>query len=298
MTPSIVYLRNGRHPAGRFMLRAEAVVSPDDRGFVFGDGVYEVVRAYGGRLFRQTEHMGRLARSLDAARIAVRDTHALGGLMHDLLDRNGLADGDAMVYLQITRGEAPRAHPFPRPPVGPTVYMAVSHAPDCRSVQKNGARIVLLSDFRWARCDIKSIALQANVLALQHAKENGADECVFVRDGVVTEGTHTSFFGVVRGIIRTHPATNHILAGITRACVLELCEREGLPCREEALTEMELDGLDEAFLAATSYEVAPVVAISGRPVGDGRPGPIARRLLEGFHGMVRGESPGYTAFRP
>lgn len=166
--------------------------------------------------------------------------------------------------------------------------MAVAPGPDNTRVQTNGACVVTLSDFRWSRCDIKTIALQANVLALQHARERDADECLFVRDGMVTEGTHTNFFGVLNGVVRTHPATNHILPGITRACVLDLCRQEGIECAEVAVTEMDLLRLDEAFITATSYEVTPIIAVNGKPVGDGRPGPVTQRIQDRFRVRTRG----------
>ena len=289
MSLGMIYLRNGRHPGGAFLRQDAAGISPDDRGFVFGDGVYEVIRTYSGRPFMLPEHLDRLERSLAAVRIELPDRHMLEQTVLQALDANDSAHADAMVYVQITRGEAQRAHPFPSPAVPPTIYMAVSGAPDCARVQAEGARLVTLSDFRWSRCDIKTIALQANVLALQHARERGADECLFVRDGMLTEGSHTNFFGILNGVVRTHPATNHILAGITRACVLDICRQEDIACAETPLAETELTGLEEAFISATSYEVTPIVAINSLAVGDGQPGPVTRRLQERFRAITRAE---------
>jgi D-alanine transaminase len=219
-------------------------------------------------------------------------------MVMDLMDRNGLADADALVYIQVTRGTAPRAHPFPSPAVPPSLYVSAAPFALPASVQEDGVGVATLSDFRWSRCDIKTISLQANVLAIQHAKEQGAREAVFMRDGVVTEGTHTNFMGVVDGVVRTHPVTNHILAGITRAVVLELCAREGIPCREAALAETELPALEEAFVTATTFEVAPVVSLNARPVGDARPGPITRRLQGLFRHRLEAYATVGTSHQP
>jgi D-alanine transaminase len=282
MASPIVYLRNGANPHGAFLERAQAFVSPDDRGFVFGDGVYEVVRAYSGRLFMLAEHMGRLARSLREARIPADGLPDIVAAMTEVLRRSPYAAGEAMVYVQVTRGEARRAHAWPEPPPHPTVFMSVSPAPDMREAQRDGVALATVADFRWARCDIKTIGLQANVLALQSAREAGADEVLFVRDGIVTEGSHTNFFGAVGGRARTHPTSNHILHGITRSVVLDICRQESVPVSEEALSESDLDRLDEAFITATSYEIAPVVRLDGRAIGGGVPGPTTRRLQEAW----------------
>ncbi len=287
MTEPIVYLRTADHPAGRFLPLGQARIGVTDRGFMLADGVYEVVRSYGGRHFRLEDHMARLQRSLDAVRIGGIDAREIGQLAQELADRNGMASCDAMVYIQVTRGEAPRSHAFPDPSPTPTVFMSASGTPDCSREQSEGISVKLLSDFRWTRCDIKSVALLANVLALQYARESGTSECVFVRGGVVTEGTHTSFFAVVDGTVRTHPNGNLILPGITRAGVLELCRSEGIPSVEEAIPETDLARASEAFIAATSYEVTPVVRIGNAPVGDGRPGPITCRLQRLFAEITR-----------
>ncbi len=274
----VVYLRDVRHPEGAWLRRYDAAISPDDRGFVFGDGIYEVIRAYSGRLFMVEAHLRRLRSSLAKVRIEAPEPLLAEADLHLLLGQNGLRHGDALVYVQLTRGIAPRAHAFPRPSVQPTIYMAAAPAPKYETEQQRGVSLKTVSDFRWSRCDIKSVALQANVLALQHARDRGCDECLFLRDGMATEGSHTNFFGVRGGVVYTHPATNHILAGITRAVVLDMCRKAGIECREEAVAEIELLSLDEAFLTATSYEIAPVVAIDGHPVGTGVPGPITQRL--------------------
>lgn len=277
----IVYLRTEEHPRGAYIPADKARISPWDRGFVFGDGVYEVVRVYQGRPFLLGAHLGRLRRSLREMRMADEDEAALEVVLGELLRRNNLAQADALIYLQITRGAAPRSHAFPDPPMLQTLFAAVRPYHDEESVfWHEGVAVATLSDFRWARCDIKTVALPGNVLALQHAREHRAYEALFVREGVVTEGSHSNFFGVLDGVVRTHPPTNHILAGVTRARVLELCRMASVPYREEPLTEIDLERLDEAFVTATSCEVVPVVRINDRQVGDGRPGEITRNLQQ------------------
>ncbi|NUQ70084.1 MAG: aminotransferase class IV [Chthonomonadales bacterium] len=274
----VVYLRNERYADGVFIAREAAAVSPDDRGFVFADGVYEVVRAYGARLFLFEEHMARLRRSLDEARIALTDLDWVEPTMIELIDRSLPGVDEAVVYLQITRGTAPRSHPFPDPSVPPSLYLSAAAVPDVTAARADGLSVITTEDLRWARCDIKAIGLMANVLAIQIARERGAREAVLVRDGYVTEGTHTTFFGVLDGVVRTHPLNQRILAGITRGGVLEDCRAAGIAVREEPIAASDLPRLEEAFLTATSYEVAPIVRIDDRPVADGRPGPLTRRL--------------------
>jgi D-alanine transaminase len=266
---------------GEFVPRDEVRISPDDRGFLFADGVYEVVRSYGGRLFCLDRHLARLTAGLAALRIDGVDSAALRGVCDELLRRNALGDGDALVYVQVTRGAAPRAHAFPTPPVRPTVYAAVT-AFRPKGDPAHGLRVITVPDVRWARCDIKSVALLPNCLAQQRARDAGAQEAIFIRDGVAIEGASSNFFGVFEGVVHTAPASNYILPGVTRSVVLELCREHGLEACEGPVYESELSRAEELFLAGTTIEVMPVVSVDGRPVGSGRPGPVARRLLELF----------------
>jgi len=270
---------------GRFVEREAVRVSPDDRGFLFADGVYEVVRVYGGRPFALPEHGRRLGRSLSALRLDWPDAPRLEAIVTRLIADNGLASRDALVYLQITRGAAPRRHAFPEPATPPTAYVAVTPW-RAREDLARGVSAVLVPDVRWARCDIKSIALLPNVLANQRAHEAGAEEAVFVRDGVVTEGTHTNVCVVRDGTLVTHPLTNHVLPGITRAEVLALCRAAGLPCLEAPVVADDLERVDEVLLVGTTVEVTAVTRLDGRLLGDGRPGPVARRLAAAFNAHV------------
>ncbi len=190
---------------GRYMPKEEVRISPDDRGWLFGDGVYEVIRTYGRRLFRLESHLARLSRSLRELRLPFDKAEGLGAVCNELLARNTVPTDEASIYLQITRGAAPRYHGFPSPATPPTVYACVQPLkPDVEGQQK-GIRAILVSDNRWGRCDVKSVALLANVLAFQRALDEGAQEAVFVRDGLVTEGSHSNAFAVVDGVVRTAP---------------------------------------------------------------------------------------------
>jgi len=292
MFEGFVYVRACLYPEGVVLPAGDAAVSVWDRGFVFGDGVYEVVRAYGGRWFRMREHLRRLRRSLEETRIGFDEVDVVEKAAGALQRVQELEEADGLLYVQITRGAAPRSHAFPDPPAEPTVLVALTAVPDFSEEVEKGVAVVTREDFRWHRCDIKTIALQGNVLALQEAKEAGAKECLFVRDGAATEGSHSNFFGVKDGVLRTHPADRRILAGITRECVLELAREAGVSAEEAAIGREELAGLEEAFLTATSFEVVPVVQMDGRPIGDGKPGPVTRRLQEAFRECVRRETGG------
>ena len=272
---SVVYLD------GEYVPRGEARVSVDDRGFLFGDGAYEVTRVVHGRLYEGERHRRRLARTLHGLRIAVAD-EVLAGLdavAGRLLRENGLLEGEATIYLQVTRGAAvPRTHHFPPAGTPPTVYVAASRFVPPDALRARGAKVVTVPDIRWARCDLKTVNLLPNALAKQRATDAGADEAVFVRDGVVLEGAHTNVFAVLDGELRTAPATNLILPGVTRDVVLALAHEAGIRVREYPLLHDELPAASELFVTSTTSDVMPVVRVDGAVVGDGVPGPVARQL--------------------
>ena len=270
---------------GAFVPKHEVRLSPDDRGFLFGDGVYEVARTYGGRLFALPRHLARLRYSLDQLYIKGVDISTLETTFRRLLDENDLGAKDGIVYLQVTRGVAPRTHAFPTPTPAPTVYGYAAPIVPRFSAQR-GVATITVPDTRWARCDIKSISLLASCLANQQAAEAGVFEAVLVRDGAVTEGSHTSFFAVIDGEVRTAPLTNYVLPGITRGLVLELCAANGIPARETPVFAHQLAGAEELFLAGTTTEVLSIVQMDGRPVSGGRPGPLANRIRELFCGLA------------
>lgn len=278
MTPT-VYLN------GQFLPKDQARLSPEDRGFIFGDGIYEVIRSYSGRLFAVEPHLARMRYGLCELEITGVDVDALWDVAAELIQRNDLTSGDATVYLQVTRGAAPRTHFFPDPPVPPTVFAQAGRFTPKGDPAK-GIAAITVPDTRWARCDIKTVQILPNVLANQRARAAGAQEALFVRDGVVLEGSHTSLFFVLDGEVRTAPKTNYILPSITRDIALELCHGADIPARETPVFVEQLRRVSEAFLAGTTMEIMPIVKLDGAPVGDGRPGPVAQRLYRLFRERV------------
>jgi D-alanine transaminase len=266
---------------GRFIQKSEVRVSPDDRGFLLGDGVYEVAAAYDGRFVALDRHMERLRRSLVEARIDTSVADPLETVFDELLERNGFAEsGKTMVYLQVTRGAAPRTHAFPKGGCRPTVYgFAAPFSPEM-DVISSGTSAITRPDMRWSRCDIKVISLIANCMANQDAKEAGAYEAILVRDGFALEGTHTSFFAVKDGVVQTAPLSNLILPGITREIVIEASLRAGIEVREEAIPADELHKADELFITGTTTEVVPILKLDGKPVASGSPGAVTLRIQE------------------
>jgi len=277
---------------GQYLDKADAKLSVDDRGFVFGDGIYEVYRAIDGELFEAERHHRRLEHGLEALRLP-RPTEADAGTLHGialrLLRENGHDTGEATVYVQVTRGAAPRAHVFPPADTAPTVFVTTYPFKGFADLRRTGATVITQPDVRWLRCNIKTVQLLPNVLAKQAAAEAGALEALLVRaDGTVTEGTHTNLFAVLDDELRTHPTTELILPGVTRAVVLELAHELGIPVREEAITEEELGQCEELFLTGTTTDVMPVVSCDGRIVGAGVPGAIAMRLHDALVARMGG----------
>ena len=265
---------------GRYIAKAEVRVSPDDRGFLLGDGIYEVAAAYDGRFVALDKHMARLRRSLRESRIDDTIADPLETVFQELLERNGFAEsGKAMVYLQVTRGVAPRSHAFPKSAPRPTVYAYAAPFPDMGDLA-SGIGAITRPDLRWSRCDIKVISLIANVLANQEAKEAGAFEAILIRDGFALEGTHTSFFAVKDGVVRTAPLSNFILPGITRELAIEAIHRDGIEIVEEPIRDKELAQMDELFITGTTTEVVPIVRLDGKPVGNGSPGAVTQRIQQ------------------
>lgn len=268
---------------GEFLPADEARVSVHDRGFLFSDGVYEVTPAYRGHLFRFDRHRDRLLRGMCELRLE-GEVGDLEAIHHELLRRNHLETASvSTVYLQITRGAAPRTHAFPKEPVPLTVYASAKpYMRPARERWEGGFTAVTVPDRRWTRVDIKTVSLLANVLAQQAAVDAGVDDAILVRDGVALEGAHSNMFAVLNGTLVTHPASNVILPGITREFILELASNLGLPVREAPIQVEELARAEEVLLTGTTTEVKPLVRIDGRPVGTGRPGPVATRLFEAF----------------
>ena len=267
----IVYLN------GRFLPREEAKISPEDRGFLFADAIYEVVRYGAGRPYRLAEHLARMRDGLTALRLAV-DPSFFPEVAGRLVAENDLEEGDALVYVQVSRGAAPRYHAFPPEGTPPTVF-AFARKTD-PPPPPGGGRAILLPDERWGRCDIKTVGLLPNVLAKQAAREKGAAEAWMVDEmGLVTEGSSTNAWIVdENGKLRTRDSQSNILRGITRTAVLRLIEDEGLEFEERAFSVDEAKRAKEAFYTSASGFVMPAVSIDGTKIGNGKPGPIATRL--------------------
>ena len=275
---------------GEYLPHDRAVISVDDRGFVFGDGIYEGIRAIEGRIFEWQAHADRMVDGLTGIRIefGADRVAALHGVCERLLRDNQLTTGDAFLYLQVTRGSAPRAHAFPPPGTPPNVYVSATRLARRVDQQQSGVKAVTCPDLRWARCDWKTINLLGSVLARQAAIDAGAFEAVMLRDGVVTEGASSTIFGVVDGVLRTHPLGHHILPSVTRKVVMALIAEHRLPVAERAITEAELRRADELFLCGTANNVTPIVSLDGRPVGAGAPGPLTARLREALDARIYG----------
>ena len=270
---------------GRFIDKEAVSISPEDRGFNFADGVYEVIRSYNGLPFRLDAHLRRLNRNLLELRLDIDAIDTLKTIPTELLQRNQLLTGDATIYMQISRGAAPRSHPFPAD-VSPTIYAAASPFEPPVDKWRNGIKVICLPDIRWARCDIKTVALLPNVLANQQALDAGADEALFVRDGAVTEGTVSNFGAVFNGQLWTYPDSNYILPGITRQAVLDLCQALQVPLRMHPIMAERLKDASEALVMGTTKEVTPVVQIDRHVIGDGGPGPITTKLQNAFRDLI------------
>jgi D-alanine transaminase len=280
---SVVYFN------GKFVPKEDVKISPDDRGFLFADGIYEVVRWYEGFFYDMDGHVTRLNRSLRELRLSWTDSGGFPTVAGELIKMNKLEYKPAMVYLQITRGEARRTHSFPSPDITPTVYAyAWGFIPDSES-KETGIKVMIKEDIRWNRCDIKSIALLANTLSFQEAHENGLKECIFVRNGLITEGSRSNIFFVIDGTLFTHPESNHILSGVTRKNILRIAQESGIRTREDAVQENRIRFIQEAFITNTSAEVTPVTDMGGNKIGNGLPGPVTKIIREKFDAEINAQ---------
>jgi D-alanine transaminase len=262
---------------GRFLPWKDATVSIDDRGFQFGDGVYEVIRTYRGAAFEFAAHLARLERSAKELNLIQPYSRA----QWTQWIQQGLSQAgyqESKVYIQITRGSAPRDHAFPSG-ISPTVVMTIRELhPLSLQIRQDGVTARTCDDLRWGRCDIKSLNLLGNVLAREEARKAGVFEAILVKDGLVTEGSLSNVMAVQDGTIITAPEGPRILSGVTRTVVLELAHKEEIPVEERFLSLDALYGADEVFLTGTTLEVLGVVQIDGRTIGSGRPGPITKTL--------------------
>lgn len=280
---NVVYLN------GEYLPRSEARLSVDERGFFFGDGVYEVTRAVDGRLFESARHLKRLGRGLRELRLEPSlSLEEIEAVSLELLRRNDITTGEGTVYLQITRGAAPRTHHFPPAGTPCTIFLSAQRFTLPSDKRTSGVAVVTYPDIRWSRCDIKTVNLLAAVMAKQHAVDHGVFEAIFVRESAVTEGSHTNVFGVIDGELRTYPSSNLILPGITRDVVLELARELGMPVNETPFHTHHIPQLQECFLTGTTTDVMPIVSIDGVAVADGTPGTMTKALYEALAARIYG----------
>src|ERR1700704_1546692 len=269
--------------AGQYLPHRQAAVHIEDRGYQFGDGVYEVIAVTGGHLVDQERHLARLHRSLTELRInPPMSDSALKIVIREVIRRNGVDTG--IVYLQVTRGVAPREHAFPKAAKPVLVVTSRRSRPPDPRLGREGIAVITIPDIRWQRCDIKSIALVANVLGKQQAREASAYEAWQVdREGEVTEGTSTNAWIVtMEGEVVTRAADSAILNGVTRLAIFDILGREGYRLVERPFTVAEAMAAREAFLTSTTADLLPIVRIDGAPVADGKPGPLSRKLREAY----------------
>ena len=267
--------------------RETIAIDIEDRGYQFGDGIYEVVRVYNGKLFAWEGHSSRLYASAKKISITIPYTvDQLQKLIEEMIIKNNLITGT--VYLQFTRGVSPRNHAFPGNDVLPTFIAYTKESERPVLLIEEGVDTWVIEDKRWLHCDIKSLNLLGNILAYDQAMKQGSREAILNRDGKITEGSHTNVFIIVDGILYTHPANNLILNGITRQIVLALCEKCSVPFKEEAFTFEELMDADEVFLTSTTMEITPVVKINGQAVSKGS-FVTTRKLQEAFLAQIVNE---------
>ena len=271
---------------GEFMPLEKARIPVLDRGFIFGDGIYELIPAYSRNPFRLPEHLRRLGRSLEAIRLANPLADAeWARLIHDLIARN--ADEDQSVYLQVTRGVAKRDHALPRD-AKPTVFMMSSAlATPSREMVEQGVAAVSATDYRWLRCDVKSVSLLANCLLRQRAVDAGASEVVLFRDGYLTEGSSSNIFAVRNGTLLAPPKNHLVLPGITCDVVLELAAAGNMPVELREIPEEEARAADELWLTSSTREVLAITTLDARPVGSGKPGAAFKAMHRAFQDFKR-----------
>ncbi|GAA0447072.1 D-amino-acid transaminase [Lentibacillus halophilus] len=266
------------------LVKRDRIIDIEDRGYQFGDGVYEVIGVYDGQPFLLDDHMHRLQRSAREIRLTLPfEVNSLKTNLQKLIEANGLNEG--VIYLQVSRGVAPRLHDFPG---GKTQAVTIAYTLEEErktKLEDNGGTAMLTEDIRWLRCDIKTLNLLPNVLAKQEAVENGAVEAILHRGDTVTEASASNVFIVKNGELYTHPANNYILNGITRQTIIQLCGELGLNVHEEAFTVETLLKADEVFISATKMDIAPIVEVDGRTIGKGKPGSVTRQLVKSFRAL-------------
>ena len=271
---------------GQFLQHKNIAISPDDRGFLMGDGVYEVIRSYNGHLFERDAHIERLKNGASALQFNISKFNEIENIVHQLILRNDLSQRDATIYIQVTRGVAKRSHQFPPLDTPLTIYATAQLFTPKSIDMEVGISGALYPDVRWSRCNIKSVSLIVNSMAHQYAIDSGAQEAIFIRDGYLTEGAHTNVLLVKNNTIITPPATNFILAGITRKVILSLCRIHNISAEERSVAEHELFSADELIVVGTTVEITPVIKLNNQPINNCQPGPITKRLQRLYNDMI------------
>ncbi|GGA85674.1 D-amino-acid transaminase [Ornithinibacillus halotolerans] len=265
----------------QFLHRDSLLFPLEERALQFGDGIYEVIRIYNGKYYLFDEHVDRLYRSAEAIKLQISQTKdELKELLLELLKRNGMTE-DGKVYMQISRGSAPRDHVFPKN-VEPNLYAYVQKVPRNLQTLRGGVSVITQPDIRWEYCFIKSLNLLPNVMAKQEAKEQGCYEAILHRNGRVTECSSANVYLVKNGNIYTHPATKNILHGCVRMAIERFAQQLNIPFVEEAFLVEDIFDADELFLSSSTSEVTPITMVDGKTIGDGRPGTITRRLQTAY----------------
>ncbi|KAB2338884.1 D-amino-acid transaminase [Cytobacillus depressus] len=273
---------------GDFINRSDAKIDMEDRGYQFGDGVYEVIRVYNGKMFTAKEHLERLM--VSGKKIGMEISYSvqeIKDMLTELISKNQLTHGT--IYMQVSRGIAPRNHAYPATDVAQT-FVANTKSVDrpARNMEK-GVNTILVEDIRWLLCDIKSLNLLGNIMAKQKAVDAGCFEAIQHRGDIVTEGSSSNVSIIKDGKVITHPADNLILNGITRQKVLEVCRNNNIPVEEREFSLEELKSADEIFISGTTVEVTPIIEIAGEKVGDGTPGAVSRQIQELFKKAIEEE---------
>ncbi|MCZ8536338.1 D-amino-acid transaminase [Paenisporosarcina quisquiliarum] len=269
----------------RLVKDEEIQLSKEDRGYQFGDGIYEVIRVYNGSMFTAKEHINRLYESAEKIKLVIPYTKdVFHKMMYDLIEANEVTTGQ--VYVQITRGSSPRQHQFPIEAVEPVLTAYTKEVDRPVSQMANGVAAKTIEDVRWLRCDIKSLNLLGNIMAKQEAHESGCFEAILHRGDTITEGSSSNMYGIKDGVLYTHPATNLILNGITRRVILACCEEIGLPVVEQPMSLSTVYANDEFFMSSTTSEIMPIVVIDGMPIGTGLPGEWTKKLQTAFEAKI------------
>ncbi len=273
----------------RFLPLDEASISPMDRGYLFGDGIYEVIRVIEGETFKAQEHLARMDQGLQALEINLDQNkrQKIEEVSRQLLEMNRHQEGEATIYVQVTRGTAiPRTHVFPEQSVEPTLFITTSPFTPHKDLHQKGVNVITVADVRWKRCNLKTTQLLPNTLAREQAKKTGANSAMLIRDGVVTESPNANIFAVKNEVLYTFPASHYILNGVTRQVVIEIANDLDIPLIPDPVREEEIFSFDEFFFTGTTTDIQPITMVNGKPIGNGQPGPVVRKVQEAYNELL------------